>query len=219
MSEENKGDAPTPRSNGYSPLEIDNQRYRKRNSILKAKVAELEAKVPKADAVIIAPADAAELAEYRKLSLKPADITAKLAASTALEAQLAETKAKDLVRDVATAAGYDTDVLADVTQLKGLKHEIREEMVDGKKVKVPYVVTGEGAAATATKLTEYAEANLTVHLPSLRQTTTERKSGIVYPKQPSSGSAADTTNTKAIIARVTGGVLPSERNQPAKTTT
>lgn len=84
------------------------------------------------------------------------EIKAKLDKAAELEAQVAAQKEQDTYRTAAEAAGFKVTVLTDIAKARGLSIEIE----DGE----PFVVQGE----TRTGLVEYAEANLTDHLPALR---------------------------------------------------
>ena len=136
-------------------------------------------------------------------AVKDVDVTALQAAAEkvpALEADIATRDKRDARKTAAGLAGFNADVLDGIKGADALTYEVKEEPdpKDSKKKNRTAYVTPEGGEAV--KLEEYAAANWSRFLPSLKADgTTTRTTGAEYRREPleggrgTAGAAADPT--------------------------
>jgi hypothetical protein len=155
------------------------------NGRLAAKVTRLTAERDAAKALIpeggraITKEEADELEAYRKVG-KPTEVVPKGKLDEA-EGRLAEVDARTLHDTAAKALGWKGNVLHELVRAKALHVELKDDVVDGKAVKRPYVRPKADERATPVLLHEYARANLADFLPAL--SSSER----IMPDQQSAG--------------------------------
>lgn len=199
----------------------DNLEYRERLRQRDRQLAELQ----KPGSVVVAQADADELAQWRGLGLKPDAAKTQLAERTALETKVKGYEQQDLVRRAAALEGYGyaADVLADLLQSRGQVLALAEVEVkdgDGKTVKRPGA-TVRGAdtpAADAIELGAYVEQHLAAFKPALLPATAAappagRPAGTAWPRQHGAAPAGGGTTPAAEekleqAARATGDYAP-----------
>lgn len=201
---------------------------------LEEALADATGKIPKDGSVVVPKADADELVEWRKIGTKPADVAATVKKAGELEAKVG---AAETATNAKTAADFlkwpNSEALAGVISDKKLVLELRDETVEGKTIKVPYV-KGSEENATFSKLSEFAEKNLVAYLPAFKaapastgtpgSTSTAPHGGTIFNPQvpaggtaPSSGGIADDVLAKRNQrATSVGNAL---RPAAAKTTT
>lgn len=126
----------------------ENYRYRDR-------IRELERSVPAQGAVVLSADDAKLWDAYKQLGA-PGDVVKSLTEGRSLRRDLE-------LRDVASAAGYNADVLR--TLAGELGFEVKAETKDGKAVQTVYV---KGADGQPTPLETYAAAQWAAFMPALR---------------------------------------------------
>lgn len=100
---------------------------------------------------------------------KPEELTRTIEKAKTLEADAAAASTKSIVETAAKAHGYNSEVLQDLGDVKGLTFEMGEALIvgeDGKKTKAP-VAYVKDKSGTRTILTDYVEANLQTYLPAL----------------------------------------------------
>lgn len=141
----------------------DNFSQREQLRDMKAKL-EGAAKVPDGGLVLDA-TQATAWKLYQELG-KPEDLKKAVDRKAELETEVTTAKWAKSVADAAAAHGWKAEVLSQLPGADGLRFELREETVDGEKVKVAYVTAGE-QGATPQKLTEYAEKSWKGFLPAL----------------------------------------------------
>lgn len=163
----------------------------------------LRAKLPGEGAVVLAKEDAATWAAYQKLG-KPGDLEATAKKAADLEAKDAQRTRADKLREAGEAVGYKPTVLTKLAETEGFELvEMRDEQVDGKAVRVPYVKKSGDQAATPVKLTDFAAQHLGEFLPALTAAGNggqgggrsdggqqAPRNGPAYPAQAAQSSAA-----------------------------
>lgn len=193
----------------------ENHRLRGQRRELREKVTDLEAAHD--GATVLTEDDAKAWAAYQELG-KPDELKTQLEEAKGLRGKVAKTERTAQVAEAAKLAGWDGKE-AVLGQLLGAddKVELREEMVDGEAVKVPYI-TPAGENQPAMKLTEHAEKAWKEFLPSLQAESggeggVEGTKGPEFPQQSPSGKAPRTDPA----AKALGGryKAPSERTANA----
>lgn len=110
-------------------LERDNATYR-------ATITELEGKQPKDGQVIVSKQDADDLAAFRAINAKPADLQKIVEAGAEAQAKLANRELRDSLLGFVKAAGLHeetVDTLVAIPDLKGAKFEVKKGKIkDGK---------------------------------------------------------------------------------------
>ncbi|MGI8765695.1 MAG: hypothetical protein ACR2KM_04155 [Gemmatimonadaceae bacterium] len=174
----------------------DNHSYRERNRALKADVERLTGEVNAAKK----PADDATAAlEAYKAYGTPDELKAKLERGAQLDARITAEDRDKLAREAAGLVGYNADTLSAIVADKSLTLELKDETVDGKPAKVPYVKPpkdGENQPAPV-KLTDYAEQKLAPYVSALQTKpagTAPPGTTTTYPSQRPSGRAPTTAN-------------------------
>jgi hypothetical protein len=136
--------------------------------------------VPGADKVVLAKADADELAKYRALNLVPEKITEALTERDTLKGTVAQSALERLAREAATASGLDPEAFAAHAAAKGLHIELRDTPVveHGKTVtkKLPHVRPAADDKAQLVALSEY-----TSKLPAYDQRALQAVAGTPAP--------------------------------------
>lgn len=144
----------------------DNKHYRQvEKPALEAQVREAQAKAPADGAIVLTAEQAQQWQAYQALG-SPADLDKRIRDGEQAIEKATALERDATIRDVATVAGYDFDVLKD----KGgaLTYTIKEETQDGKAVRVAYVQQD----GKDTPLHEYAQSNWPKYLPALQQSPT-----------------------------------------------
>ncbi len=141
----------------------DNFRQRDEIRDLKAKL-EQAPKVPEGG-VILKVEEVAAWKAYQELG-KPEDLKKAIADKATLEEKVKTAELSEGRRAAAETLGWKDSVLSKLPGADKLKFEVREETVDGEKVKVAYV-TEPTQGATPKKLTDHADAAWKDFLPSL----------------------------------------------------
>ncbi len=172
------------RTNGLSEsTEIEN---------LQQEIDDLSAKLPKDGQVAVSKEDAEALTLYKAFGT-PAEVKVKVDKSGELETKLTDKDREEVVRAAAKAAGYSETVLLDQVRSRGLTMEMRDQTVDGKTVKVPFV-KGSAKDAAFEPLATLVDRDLKEYLPALKASgdttpTTETLTGVPFPAQSSDGTA------------------------------
>lgn len=144
---------------------IENPELERQVEDLERENADLMRRVPAEGAVVLTKEQGEQWAAYQQLGA-PKDVAEKLKQGTEAATALTERAAADLVAEAAGLAGFKPKVLQDLVKTKGLTVELRDQTVDGKAVKVPFVKTSQSDAGTA--LGEYAKTHLADYLPALQ---------------------------------------------------
>lgn len=135
---------------------------------------------------------------------KPEEIKQGLDQRTQFQGELEKAKRTEQLRTVASAAGYNYEVLADVDELarargKALTYEVRDLLQqDGSKKPTPFVKDG----TTEKPLTEYADSEWKNHLAALKtqggqQQQQQQSSGTRFLQQHSSTTGGNQTDLVA----------------------
>lgn len=161
----------------------DNWKQRQRVRLLRDenKALQQQAKPGKGRAVVPA-RDAVELAEYRKLGLKPAEVRQAVEERRTLAERLSTTERETRLREVVDATGWN---LAPLKRVIGTLDVETVEEDDGKGAKAPvaYVLTtkqvGGKDTVERTKITDYAEREWSDMIPALtaQQNGSSQRSG------------------------------------------
>ncbi len=157
---------------------------------LQQEIDDLSAKLPKEGEAIVSKADAEALTKYRALGT-PEEVDVKVKKSGELETTLADKNREEGVREAAKAAGYSETVLLDQVRSRGLTVEMRDQTVDGKTVKAPFV-KGSAKDAAFEPLTAYVDRDLKDYLPALAANgspTATTLTGVPFPAQTPDGKA------------------------------
>lgn len=141
----------------------DNFRQREEIRQLKDKL-DAAPKVPEGGLVLKAD-EAKAWTAYQALG-KPEDVKKSLDQKVELEQKVQSAEKAEGRRAVAELLGWKDSVLAKLPGADQLKYEVREETVDGEKVKVAYI-TEPTQGATPKKLTDHADAAWKDFLPAL----------------------------------------------------
>lgn len=144
-------------------LEAENYRYREQKRDLTAQVESLKKVQTPEGATVLTAADATAYEAYKAFG-KPDEVKAALAERETLAAEVATTKRERALGEVAAAAGWNPAPLRRV----GLdrEYELREQTVDGKAAKVPYIKDGDAFKPLA----DYAASEWPDLIPSLTAT-------------------------------------------------
>lgn len=136
-------------------LHGDNFQLREKNRQLQATID---------GAVVLRDADKSSWEQYRALGA-PGDIATKLRGAE--------------VERIASKAGYDADVFADLDRMAGgkLQYEVKSETVDGKAVERVYVKDTADANAQPQLLNDFVTAKYAKYLPSLQPTAQSQGQG------------------------------------------
>lgn len=150
----------------------ENRDYRARHRRDKETIDQLQGKLPKEGSVVLTPEQAQEWTAFQALG-KAAEVKDKLDKATNLEAQVQDYQRAEVFRAASEAVGYNTTVLAERVKADGLHVEMRDAQVDdgkGGKVakKLPHVRKADKADEQLVPLTEYADKNWAVWMPSLK---------------------------------------------------
>lgn len=187
-------------------------------------------KGPKDDQVLVSKADGEALIEYKKYG-KPEEVKTKVEKGVTLEAEKKQRDGDEIVTTAATLAKLNGKLLAKLARpdRENFIIEVRDEVKEGKTVKVPYArANKEGSAFKP--LEEFAKTDLAEYHPALvakgadGSSTTSNGTDAVFtplPEQTPTGTAPGSgdrvsqfidTRNKAATAR------PNPLNpQPAKT--
>lgn len=166
----------------------DNYKLRRKNTRLNNRINELTQTTRTDGSVLLTKDEAAEWESYKELGQKPEAIKTAIEERGQLQGQLNGMQREKIVRDAATVAGYDFDVLNEVDTFatkvggKTLSYEIREIETNGQKVKTAFVKDGTDEKP----LTQYAQENWAKHLPSLvvkQDSGSGQNQGTFYPSQ------------------------------------
>lgn len=109
--------------------------------------------------------DAKAFKAYQELG-KPDDLKKTVEQKAELEAKVSRSEWAKTAADAADAHEWKPEVLQKLPGAEKLRFEVKEETVDGEKVKVAYVTTDQ-QGATPQKLADYAAANWKEFLPAL----------------------------------------------------
>jgi hypothetical protein len=111
---------------------------------LEARLATAGERAPKEGQLVLSREQAAEFQAFQDLG-KLDEVKQKLTDAEQLSAKLSAREYQDTIQEATKLAGFANGVvLGDLLRARGLKVEMKEETVDGKAVKAPYVREGEG---------------------------------------------------------------------------
>lgn len=154
-------------------LSTENARVRHRNRELKEQLEGYQTRNPQGS-VVLHGQDLADYNAYKALG-KPADVKAAVERVGALEAEVAAGKETKLYSDSSKALGWNEKVLRDLTKLRELSIEIREEQVDGAKKPVVYA-KGKAANAAWEPLATLVNRDAPEYLPALKAVSADGNS-------------------------------------------
>lgn len=156
----------------------DNYSLREKNRGLKEQVKDLEGRAPKEGAVVLTKAEADLLEAYKAVGEIEALKTLQ-GERDQYKGELGALRKESVLRDVAETAGFKLPVLK--TLAGDLEFEIKEVERDGKKVRTPFVKSGDGEKAVA----DYAKEVWPDFLPALQSQPAQ--TGTPYPTQSAGG--------------------------------
>lgn len=197
----------------------DNHNYRRKNAEKDAKIAELEGKLPKDGQVILTAEQAQQWAAYQALGT-PEVVKGAVEERGQLQGKLDSLAREKVIRDAATHAGFDFDVLSErdtyETNIGGkkLSYEVREVESNGTKVKTAFIKDGE----VEKPLTEYAQEHWAKHLPSLvvkQESGSSQSQGTFYPSQHqgSGGNRPTTAKQQTEATLINKYVAPAQKEK------
>jgi len=136
----------------------ENFSYRKSIRDLEAKLATVGAKAPKDGQLVLSREQAADWEAYQKLG-KPSEVAEVVAKKEALESEVAEVRHQAMLDEALEAAGLrNKTVLGEVLKARGLVLEMKDETVEGKTVKVPFVRPAAEENGASEKLLDYIDS-------------------------------------------------------------
>jgi hypothetical protein len=209
-------------------LITDNRKVRDKLRITREQLTASEAKVPK-DALVLSGDDKKLYDEFKALNIKPSEAKKRIELATQLEEkELKATRDKSLA-EAAGSLGYNDKVFVDLVNDKKLHVEMRDGMVDGKAVKLPYMRPAADDKAPLILAKDYVTQNLAGYVPSLTAKPAQGAgagTGTGFPAQsggtstaPPSGAADSTRNSDGTPKPLPGGqkyLSPSERTAAQK---
>lgn len=198
-------------------LQRKNDRLLRKNRELREQVSEFEEHQPADGAIVLSKDDAAVYEEFKKLNLKPADITAAIAERDTLKAKDTERSDEEKYADAAEALGYENVALfTRMLKREGLHLEfrdVREKTDDGKTVvsKIPMVRPSKDDKAALEPLNDYLEREMPEIVPVLQsEPASDGESEELDGEELSGVGAAATRGGREFASRrpteATGGV-------------
>jgi hypothetical protein len=172
----------------------------------------LAEKVPKEGSVVLAGDDAKAWEAYKALG-KPDDVKKKLEKLPELETKVADVDNAEQMAKAAEPLGWNPKPLAKLAKDHKLTFvEVKDEVVNGKTVKVPYV-KGPEANATPVKLEDFAQQHFADFMPALTTpasgtggptSRTTTSSGTTHPVQRGSGGPPPAVDTGKLAEEKAG---------------
>lgn len=179
--------------------EGDNYALREERRQLKEQLEQLRGQIPAQGAVVLTAEQASTWQTYQQLGA-PDALTTQLKERETVQSELASLKQDLTLRDVASVAKYDLDVLR--TLGGDLTYTIKDEQVNGKPEKRVYVKDGD----KETLLADHAKAQWAKFLPSLQLAdATPPRPAIgtpqnrTQPQQPAQGGQAQQPPRKTTV--------------------
>lgn len=172
--------------------------------------------------VILSADDAKEYEGFKALGKKAADVKKDLEKVAALETKVTEHDRRTAADEAAPLVGFNPATLRELIADKKLEISFRDEVKDGKTVKVPLVKAAGADDKTApVPLADYAKTNLSAYLPALTAkpaagTTTgtpaaPAKPGTQMVEQSSGSSTAQNGDPKPRAPSTAKYVTPGQR--------
>lgn len=214
-------------------LITDNRKTRDRLRDTRAELETLKAKAPAADAVVLTGEDKKTYEAFRALNLKPEDAKKRIDLAAKLESDQATATRNVALKETAKSLGYNEQVFVDLVNDKKLHVELRDGVVEGKAVKLPYIRPSADANAPLVLAKDFVAQQLAGYVPALTAkpaagtngtaaagagtgTTFPAQSGGTSTASPTPGTAADSSrNGNGTPAPAAPGgqrfVSPSER--------
>lgn len=195
------------------------------NKELRTERRELRDKVKKYEtpgSVVLSADDAKEYEALKALG-KAADVKKSLEKVASLETKVAEHDRRKVADEAAPLAGYNAEALRELITDKRLEISFRDEVKDGKTVRVPLVKpTGAEHEKTApVPLVDYAKQSLAAYLPALTAKPSTSgtpnagaaggKTGTPFVEQSSGSSTAPTGDKPRAPATGHQYMTPSQR--------
>lgn len=174
-------------------LYTENYQVRRRNATLRLEVEEWNRRYP-AGTIALTGDDALAFAELKKRGTVR-QVLAVLKEGDDAKSKLVEVETTSRRGEAARTIGYNERVLADLCEFKKVEVEVREEVREGKKVKVPFVRKAGDPTAQWELLTAYAEREWADHLPALKKSgQSAQQNGQVNDNNPDPSLDPSSTN-------------------------
>jgi hypothetical protein len=191
-------------------LLTENFKLRDDKRTLKGQLVELEKKTPGEGTVILTGDDATEWNSFKELGKKVEEVKTGLAKSEELQGELNKRDRSALIANAAKEAGYNSSVLTELVEARGLTVEMKDIEVkaeDGTKKteKRPFIKAGE--KSDPVELSSYAESNFKNFMPALTNTEEgNQESGNLVPPQRRSSQIPPSKKGKSLdaVKKVTG---------------
>lgn len=203
-------------------------RFRRRAQAAEKEAADLRAKMPAADAVVLTGDEAKSIKSLKDKGVDLTKVSGDLESYGTLKAEVAKSKR---LQDLQVAAGdkYDLKVLTTLlgdTPLEFKPVNVMKEDKSGvETINVPYVVLGKGDTQTREALETYLEREHAGFKEALiakenveGSAKGEGKAPVVMPKQTTGAPAAKGKNTEvdaALKRTLSAAVTPSARKKAA----
>lgn len=179
-------------------LLTDNRKLRVKNRKANDRAADAEAKVPKDGQVVVSKEDAEALTTYKTFG-KPEEVKTKIEKGVTLEASNVERERAEGIASAAKLAqipqGTLLGKLADPKR-ENFVIELRDEVKEGKSIKVPFARKNEDKAAWM-PLLDFVNKELSEYKPAL------------FAKGESNGSTENTTTHTAVPDQSASGTAPA----------
>lgn len=167
----------------------ENKQYRDRISQLQNELATAQGKLPGEGAVVLTSEQAAEWQTYQELG-KPDDLKQ-------LKGNYTQLQRDKLFQEAAAAHGFKPAVLSNLKGIDDFQIEVREQEVDGKKVKVAVAKNGDGQERPLPQLIDEKWADFKPALVEKAAAPT----GTPWPKQDVSSPSGATSTTDQYLER------------------
>lgn len=195
----------------------DNWKQRQRVRLLKDENKQLQTAARPGKGRAVVPAkDAVELAEYRKLGLKPAEVRQAVEERRTLAERLSTTERETRLREVVDATGWN---LAPLKRVIGNLDVETVEEDDGKGAKAPvsYVLTtkqvGGKDTVERTKITDYADREWSDMIPAL---TAQSNGGKTNGATTNQSTGNQQNGGRRLVRQGVGGSAQQQQGQQRK---
>lgn len=194
-------------------LTTENFNHRVRSRRHKARITELEAKVPAAGAVVLTGDDAKAFADFKELKLSAADVKARIEKATKLEGDLAKAEDERALGVAATALKLKASPLSKLlaANAPGAKVIVKKTNVrkaDGsgiEEVEEAFVRTGEGDAAILEPAKSFIERSIDKELLDAIKDAGSTAKGTAAASAGRSNTAPARMPSQSAAAKAEGG--------------
>lgn len=160
--------------NGNNPQQAitqlinDNRRTRDKLRVVKSELDAVTKKLPAADAVVLTGDDKKAYDAFKALNLKPEELKTRVDLAAKLEGDKQTGERNEALKKAAEALGYPNQQLfVELVNDKKIHVEMRDGIVEGKPVKLPYMRPSADEKAPLILAKDYVATNLAGYVPAL----------------------------------------------------